>query len=294
MSLEVATTNVHAAASLPDRMEYARALSTSGLLPDAFRDKPANVLLAGEVAQALGMAPIIVINEMSVIGGKPSFSAKFMAALVRRAGHRLRQSYTNGVARVVIVRSDDPDWEHAIEWDEAKARQHGYWGKSHWLKNPELMLKNRALSECVREACPEVLGGISYTPDEVADFAPTHQVEQVPTAKTPTLAEAVASHKATHIQTPTSPSSPVEAEPDGMTDAQTRKLGALFREKGITERDLQLAWISDHLGRDVASRKELSKADASSVIDALDSADDAHIDQTTGEVWDAEIVPADA
>ena len=34
------------------------------------------------------------------------------------------------------------------------------------------MLKNRALSEVVREACYEVMGGVAYTPDEVQDFAP--------------------------------------------------------------------------------------------------------------------------
>ena len=28
------------------------------------------------------------------------------------------------------------------------------------------MLKNRAVSECVREACNEVMGGVNYTPDE--------------------------------------------------------------------------------------------------------------------------------
>ena len=28
------------------------------------------------------------------------------------------------------------------------------------------MLKNRAVSECVREACNEVMGGVNYTPEE--------------------------------------------------------------------------------------------------------------------------------
>ena len=165
-------------AALPARMEYAQAVSVANLLPEAFRRQPANVLIAMEVADALQMRPFMVMQEMAVISGRPSFSAKFMRALVRRAGHRLRESYADGTARCVIVRHDDPDYEHVATWDEAKARDHGYWGKGHWTKNPALMLSNRALSECVRSACPEVLGGVAYTPDEVQDFAPTQAASQ--------------------------------------------------------------------------------------------------------------------
>ena len=49
------------------------------------------------------------------------------------------------------------------------------------------MLKNRALSECAREACYEVMGGVAYTSDEVLDFAPSERVDQpAPTSRTRT------------------------------------------------------------------------------------------------------------
>ncbi|MDU3569164.1 MAG: hypothetical protein E7F81_08890, partial [Cutibacterium avidum] len=157
-------------ASLGEQMEYARALSASTILPPAFQRQPANVLIAMEEARTLDESPWTIMQEMAIISGKPSFSAKFMRTRVRKAGHLLRESFENGVARCVIIRADDPDFEHVAEWDRKKAEQHGYWGKGHWSKNPELMLRNRALSECVREACYEVMGGVGYTPDEVADF----------------------------------------------------------------------------------------------------------------------------
>jgi len=249
---------------LIDRLEYAKALSAAGLLPDAFRQQPANVLLGMELAAALDLAPIVVINELAVIGGKPSFSAKFMRSLVRRAGHRLRESYADGTARCVIVRADDPEWEHAATWDEAKARQHDYWGKGHWKKNPELMLKNRALSECVREACPEVLGGIAYTPDEVEDFAPakaTVRVEQVPpesAASTPVGVDQ--SH----------------AIADLMRRAKLDKAGAL-------------ALAREAAGRDVASAADLTADEAALLIELLRGQAEV-IDAATGEVLDAELV----
>lgn len=163
---------------LAEQMRYAEALSGAGLVPDSFRRQPANVLVALDIARSMHESPWTVMSEMSVIGGRPSFSAKFIRSRVRQAGHRLRETYTDGVARAVIIRADDPEFEHTAEWDEAKARQHALWDKGHWRKNPELMLKNRALSECAREACYEVMGGVAYTSDEVMDFAPSERVEQ--------------------------------------------------------------------------------------------------------------------
>ena len=167
-----------AAGALSEQMRYAEALSGAGLVPDNFKRQPANVLVALDIARSMNESPWTVMSEMSVIGGRPSFSAKFIRSRVRQAGHRLRETYKDGVARAVIIRSDDPDFEHTAEWDEAKARQHGLWDKGHWRKNPELMLKNRALSECAREACYEVMGGVAYTSDEVMDFAPSERVDQ--------------------------------------------------------------------------------------------------------------------
>ena len=183
-------TDSFAITSLDEAMRYSKAVADAGIVPDAFKRQPANILVAQEIAKAINESVWVTMSEMSIISGKPSFSAKFMRSRVRQAGHRLRESFdkTTGTARAVIIRNDDPDFEHVAEWDRAKAEAHGLWGKGHWKKNPELMLKNRALSEVVREACYEVMGGVAYTPDEVQDFQPEpHRVKservQEPTQK---------------------------------------------------------------------------------------------------------------
>lgn len=264
MSNELATIST---APLSDRLEYAKALATAGLLPDAFRQQPANVLVGIELADALGVAPIVVINELAVIGGKPSLSAKFMRSLVRRAGHRIRETTTpEGAARCVIIRADDPGFEHLAVWDEAKARQHGYWGKGHWQKNPSLMLSNRALSECVRLACPEVLGGVSYTSDEVADFT----VEQVPNpAPQPR------------------PAPQPEPEPDadgvtGITPEQSRRIGELMGRLSL-DKSAMLDIAEQIAGRPIGAATDLSEIEAEQVIAMLDA-------QTAIETVDAEVV----
>jgi hypothetical protein len=54
-----------------------------------------------------------------------------------------------------------------------------------------------------------------------------------------------------------------------VTDAQLQKMHASFNELGITDREQRLAYTSNVLGRDVESSKELTKADASKLIERL-------------------------
>lgn len=62
-----------------------------------------------------------------------------------------------------------------------------------------------------------------------------------------------------------------------VSEAQVGKMGALMRELGMTDRDYALAYVRDVVRRDVGSRKDLTSAEASQVIKALerDAAGDA-------------------
>jgi hypothetical protein len=56
---------------------------------------------------------------------------------------------------------------------------------------------------------------------------------------------------------------------NGVSQAQLAKIGASMGDLGITDRDLRLAYVTDVVGRPVTSSKELTKAEASKVIEAL-------------------------
>lgn len=60
------------------------------------------------------------------------------------------------------------------------------------------------------------------------------------------------------------------AEPDPMTDAQRAKMMALFREQGFTERAHRLAFTNAMLGRRIQSSTDLSRDEASKLIDILE------------------------
>lgn len=154
-------------ATLDDRVRYAKTLADAGLLPTAYRGRPANVLVAIETGAMLGLAPMAAIQNVHVIEGKPSYSAGLLAALVRRAGHTIRVTGTDEKAVAEIVRADDPDFTYRAEWTIARARQAQLLSKDNWKKYPAAMLKSRAVSEVCRDACQDVFLGPVYVAEEL-------------------------------------------------------------------------------------------------------------------------------
>jgi len=162
---------VPSTATLEQQMHYAEVYSQSGLLPDTFRGKPANVLVAISLAEAMDESLLTITGNLTMVGSKPGWEAKFMRQRARRYGHRIVETFDKATmtATCTIFRADDPKTPITVVMDKARAQLAGWWGKGYWQKDPELMLKNRAVSACVREACNEVLGGVNYEVGELSD-----------------------------------------------------------------------------------------------------------------------------
>ena len=268
---------VHVAASLPERIAYARELAHSGLLPSQFRKQPANVLYAIEYGISLSITPMAAITGIHVIEGKPSASAGLISGLVRRAGHRLRQRIEhdadgNPIGVCEIVRSDDPDYTFRAEWTYARAVDAGLIvlkdGKPYardkegrpkpWERYPEAMLKARAVTECAREACEEVLFGLHYTPEELGAEVAEDGTVIITDARFPAS------------QQPAPPPPPV-ALPDGPVTKEMLGILALqFNALGVTDADEGLMTIALLTGHKVASTKDLTVRQAGELIDALE------------------------
>jgi len=171
------------AAALPAKIQYARALADSGLLPKQYQQWPANVLWAMEYAEMLHLPPMAAMTGVHVIEGKPTASAGLISALVRKAGHKLRIGYNEATMTgwAEIVRSDDPDYTFRSEWNleraviaelctikDGKPFAVDSKGRSlPWRKFFPSMTKARATTEVARDACEEVLFGLHYTPEEL-------------------------------------------------------------------------------------------------------------------------------
>lgn len=289
LELHTGTTDLHA------QMDYARAVSTAALLPQAYRGKPADIMLAVGLGQAMGLSPAESLYRIDVIQGKPTASAELIAANVRKAGHKLRVRGDDNSATATIVRADDPDFEFTVTRDVNWAKEMGLLAKDNYKKQRGTMLQWRAISAVARLACPEALYGVAYTPDEMDDMPRT--------APSGGLGAALAAQEPE--AGPEEPQDIHEAEvvPDVPADTigktQLAKLQILLKEVGLTDRDEALAYYARVTGREVDSSKSLTRPEAGQVIDdlerckvgepnLLDQPEPTLDDPTADESWGAE------
>lgn len=267
VAIPVATTALH------EQMEYARVVSGGALLPQAYRGKPADILIAVGLGQAMGLTPAESLYRIHIIGGKPVASAELIAANVRKAGHRLRVAGDETYAVASIWRADDPDYEFTARWDLARARAMELSGKDNWKKQPGVMMRWRAITEVARLACPEALYGVAYVEDEV-DGA-----RETPTAPKPAGMEGL---RAAVAAADPAPVDVTDAEiiedapaPEAPTVAQNRAMHAAFTAAGMADRTIRLDYCRRIIGREIGSSRDMSAAEVSAVIDALhqDAAD---------------------
>lgn len=170
-----------------DRLQHAQAVAQSSLIPDGYRNQPANILWAMDLADALGIPFPQVMQTMAVMHGRMTMSADLMAAVVRRAGHRLRVREQGMSVTAILIRHDDPDYEFEVTWDEAKARRAGLWGqRGPWSLYPAQMLRSRAITEVCRQGASDALAGTVYTPEELqSDGATTSATPATDTSTAP-------------------------------------------------------------------------------------------------------------
>lgn len=272
---------------LMERMTYAKALAESDAIPKAYRGKPANVLIAMEYGAAIGLPPAISLAEIHVVDGRPGASAKVIAGLVRKAGHRLRVTFDSktSTATAIIIRHDDPDFEWVATWSMDDAKTAELTHKDNWKHYPRNMLKARAVTEVARDACAEALHGVAYTPEELEDL-PKITVERVDVpAPAPSADRLIPQGGDTNLTVDTSTGEILDAEvvPDGLeeftrtdsdaiTPAQLSELARLFKALGINNKVDGLQMVHNILGADgahVENTKQLTAVQADLCIETM-------------------------
>jgi hypothetical protein len=164
----------------------ATALAQSSLLPDALRNKTADVLTMILYGQDLGFSPMQSIQGIYVVKGKPQLSAQTWIALTRRAGHRLTVlEHTVETCTVEIVRGDTGE-THAETFTIADAKTAKLTSADGmYAKYPKRMLLARAVSNCCRFACPEIALGFGIEGEyEEPAAAPEQALAQAVDART--------------------------------------------------------------------------------------------------------------
>lgn len=162
------------------QMQWAKLASQGDIIPDAYRNKPANILVAVGFGAAMGLSYADSLYRINVIKGKPTMSAELIASQVRKAGHKLRiyKDEQHESVKAVIIRKDDPEFEFSAVRDKAWAQNMGLASRENYKKQPMTMLTWRAITAVAREACPEALYGVAYSPDELDDMPVVSEREE--------------------------------------------------------------------------------------------------------------------
>lgn len=162
-------------------MEMAQMLSQSTIVPDAYRNRPENCFIALDMASRMGMSPIVIMQSLFVIQGRPSWSGQAIASMIR-ANPTLRNVNLEYVgergtaswgAYVTAERVSDGRVLKGTTVTLGMAKAEGWLDKkgSKWLTMPEQMLAYRAYAFFGRVHVPELMMGLQ-TAEEVLDVQP--------------------------------------------------------------------------------------------------------------------------
>jgi hypothetical protein len=249
--------------------ELAEVIANTDFVPRGLRGNQPAILAAILYGHEVGLEPMQSLAKIAVIEGRPSLSSEAQRALIYRAGHELWIEESTNTRATVAGRRRDSKITQRVTWtlDDAKKAQIG--GKKNWQTYPRQMLVARATAELARQVFADVIGGMAATEEledviEPADTPTVETVDQEPKTR----------RRRRPVAAPDPQPEPEPAPPDPATDQQLKKMFALFRDKGIQDRQSRLAYSQLMLGRTIDSSKELTAVDAGRLIDALEAEPD--------------------
>jgi len=167
----------------------ANMFASSDLVPEHFRGKPANVMVALQLSHALQINPLLLMMKIYPVHGKFGFEGQLMIALANTRGpfcepiqyelkgdgmERTCTAFAH-IAGISLPCKAVCSMKIAKDegWYDRKDKSGNFCSK--WRTMPDLMLQYRAATFLIRLHCPEVLMGMP-TADELHDIEPAIEV----------------------------------------------------------------------------------------------------------------------
>lgn len=152
----------------------AKALSSSDLIPQSYRGNIPNTLVALEIAQRIGASPLMVMQNLHVIHGRPSWSSSFIIAALNSCGRFSALKFISDGKSCKAVATELATGEliegPTVTLDMAASEGWATKAGSKWKTMPDLMLRYRAAAFFGRLYAPEILMGLQ-TQEEARDIA---------------------------------------------------------------------------------------------------------------------------
>ena len=157
--------------------QMAKVLSGSTIVPKDYQGNEANAMVAIEIANRLRTSPLMVMQNLHIIQGRPSWSAQFLIASVNGSGKydmelqfEEKQDKDGKPFSCICWTTKNGREVRGITIDMDMAKAEGWVQKngSKWKTMPQVMLRYRAASFFARMNCPELTLGF-YIKEEVID-----------------------------------------------------------------------------------------------------------------------------
>lgn len=159
--------------------KMANMLAQSTIVPQAYRGNAGNCINAIDIANRMGLSPIMVMQNSQVVQGNFTWKGSACKGLIDNCGRFKKTRY------VFVGEKDTDDWGCYLEAFDTEteetvkgavvtikmAKDEGWYGKngSKWRTMPEIMMQYRSATFFARAYCPQALMGF-YTTDEMIDI----------------------------------------------------------------------------------------------------------------------------
>lgn len=157
----------------------AQLLLASNIIPQNYRDKLPDCVIAIDMANRLGVSPLVIMQNSQIVQGNFSWKGTACKAMIDGCGKYKKSRY------VEVGERNTDSWGYYLEAEEkdgtvvkgvtvdiAMAKAEGWYNKtgSKWKTMPELMLKYRAAAFFFRTECASLAMGF-LTAEEQEDIA---------------------------------------------------------------------------------------------------------------------------
>lgn len=169
--------------------DMGKMFSVSNLVPQNYQGKPMDCAIAVDMANRMGVSPMMVMQNLYVVKGKPTWSGQACMSMIKGSSEfiNVRPVYTgerNTDTWGCYIQAEYKNTGEVVTGTEVTikmAKTEGWYGKagSKWQTIPEQMLAYRAAAFFARVHIPNALMGV-YVEGEAEDMAQEKQVHEVP------------------------------------------------------------------------------------------------------------------
>lgn len=244
-------------------MTIANGIVGTTFVPQHFRGKPEEAAAAIMYGATLGFDPLTSLQQLYSIGGKPALYARAMVAVVLSKGHEIWTVEDTPESVTVAGRRKGTDRIEQITWTIDRAKNAGYTSNKNYQKDPHAMLYARASGDVARRIAPDALMGVAYSAEEL----------QLSGGEVTTSAHRTTAQDFVKRQDDAPAPEPGEAHVPP-SQAQFRALYAVIQDDGVDTSDKSAIyrWLGERVGREITSGNDLTKDEASHLIEQAQNA----------------------